>query len=41
MCEATETLDRARYALDQMVGTGVYDIGRLKQILGTDCKHEG
>ena len=41
MCEATETLDKARYALDQMVGAGVYDIGRLKQILGTNCeRHE-
>jgi hypothetical protein len=24
-----------------MVGTGVYDIGKLKQILGTQCNHDG
>jgi hypothetical protein len=40
MCEANETLQKARYALDLMVGTGVYDIGKLKQILGTQCNHQ-
>jgi hypothetical protein len=38
MCEANETLQKARYALDLMVGTGVYDIGKLKQILGQQCQ---
>jgi hypothetical protein len=42
MCEANETLQKARYALDLMVGTGIYDIGKLKQILGTQCeRHKG
>jgi hypothetical protein len=41
VCEATETLTRARYELDLMLGNGVIDIGRLKQILGTTCeRHE-
>lgn len=38
MCEANETLAKARYALDLMTGTGVYDIGRLKQILNAQCE---
>lgn len=39
MCEANETLQKARYALDLMTGTGVYDIGKLKQILSQQCDH--
>lgn len=38
MCEANETLQKARYALDLMDGTRVYDIGRLRQILGQQCE---
>lgn len=41
MCEATETLTRARFELDLMLGNGVIDIGRMKQILNTTCeRHE-
>jgi hypothetical protein len=39
MCEANETLQKARYALDLMVGTGVYDIGKLKHLLSQECEH--
>jgi hypothetical protein len=39
MCEANETLQKARYALDLMVGTGVYDIGKLKKLLSQECEH--
>lgn len=34
--ESRERLQRARYALELMSGAGVYDIGRLKQLLGTE-----
>jgi hypothetical protein len=39
MCEANETLQKARYALDLMVGTGIYDIGKLKHLLNQECEH--
>jgi len=36
--ESRERLQKARYELDNMVGNGVIDLGRLKQLLGTECK---
>jgi hypothetical protein len=36
MCESTA---RALYALDQMRGTGVYDIPQLRQLL-QNCEHD-
>jgi hypothetical protein len=39
MCEANETLQKARYALDLMVGTGIYDIGKLRHLLGANCEN--
>jgi hypothetical protein len=39
MCEANETLNRARYALEVMMGNQVLDLGRLRQILETQCDH--
>lgn len=41
MCEANETLNRARYALDQMWGRGVIDYPRLKELLENGCDHRG
>jgi hypothetical protein len=41
MCEANETLNRARYALEVMMGNQVLDLGRLRQILETQCDHHG
>ena len=35
MCEADETLAKARYELANMLGNGVIDLGRLKQLLNT------
>jgi len=34
--ESRERLAKARYELDNMVGNGVTDIGRLKQLLGKE-----
>jgi len=34
--ESRERLAKARYELDNMVGNGVIDIGRLKQLLGKE-----
>lgn len=39
MCEANEQLQQARYELDIMIGKGVLDYGRLKQIL-SQGEHE-
>lgn len=42
MCEAQERNLRATFAIEQMMGTWVLDLGLIKQILtGTNCTHEG
>ena len=41
MCEAARQLAKARYALDQMRGTGRYDIPELLHHLNPQhCEHE-
>lgn len=39
MCEANETLQKARHALEVMIGNQILDLGRLRQILDTNCPH--
>jgi hypothetical protein len=41
-CEAEERILRATFAIEQMAGTWVIDLGKLKQILtGTEeCHHD-
>lgn len=41
MCEHNETLQRARYELDIMLGKGLIDIGKLKQLLNTNHGDDG
>lgn len=42
MCEAQERNLRAVFAIEQMMGSWVLDLGAIKSILtGTDCTHEG
>ena len=42
MCEAAERNTRAVFAIEQMMGAWVLDLGAIKSILtGTDCHHEG
>ena len=42
MCEAAERNTRAVFAIEQMMGAWVLDLGAIKSILaGTDCTHEG
>ena len=41
MCEAQERNLRATFAIEQMMGTWVLDLGLIKNILtGNDCQHE-
>lgn len=41
MCEAAERNLRAVFAIEQMMGAWVLDLGLIKSILtGTDCRHE-
>lgn len=41
-CEAEERILRAMYAIEQMAGNWIIDLGKIKQILtGTDdCQHQ-
>ena len=42
MCESAERNTRAVFAIEQMMGAWVLDLGAIKNILtGTDCHHEG
>jgi hypothetical protein len=42
MCESAERNTRAVFAIEQMMGAWVLDLGAIKSILtGTDCHHEG
>lgn len=41
MCEANETLNRARYALEVMIGNQVLDLGQLRHILNQHCEQHG
>ena len=40
MCEANETLNRARYELEIMIGNQHLDYGKLRTILNQNCQHE-
>jgi hypothetical protein len=39
MCEANETLQKAAFELDIMLGNQRVDFGRLKQLLNQACEH--
>jgi len=40
VCEANETLNRARYELELMIGNQHLDYGKLRTILNQPCKED-